>query len=336
MSDKEENRPIPLEPYCRSCIWGGDRLARLYVKRADIPTLGETWECSAHPAGQSVASDGAFVGQRLGDILAAHPSMLGVRAELPILIKLIDAREDLSVQVHPDNEYAVLHEGQSGKTEMWYILEAPAGAQLTLGLNRPLTREQLRDAALSDDIEEYLRHVSVKRGDAFLIEPGTIHAIGAGVLLAEIQQNSDVTYRLWDYGRVDSSGRRRELHLDAALDVAVLDGRPVSALTPTPLADGLYELCTTHAFRVLRLDVHGFRALPTEHGAASALLCIEGEGRLEFGTATDDTRGAASGAAADDLCAYSVSLRSGSCVFLPAGCESPALTGRCACLLVSF
>lgn len=353
--------PFLLSPYYKSCIWGGDSLARLYGKRADIPQLGETWECSVHPAGQSTVASGCFTGRLLDDVLSEYPSLLGEENELPILIKLIDAQSDLSVQVHPDDAYAVSHEGQRGKTEMWYILEALPGAQLVLGFDRPLTRQQAHEAAEHGELGRYLRHVPVKRGDAFLIEPGTVHAIGAGIVLAEIQQSSDVTYRLWDYGRKDKDGKMRPLHIDSALDVAVLDGRAIEPLYRHPAGSGITEICKTKYFNVSRIESKtaaiadgtdgSGTLLPTERNAASVLLCIDGSGELRSERGVDrhaesypsfdapDGISVAAAIGVNDVYQAphsALTFKRGDCIFVPAGNTRLSLTGDCTCLHVTF
>lgn len=353
--------PFLLSPYYKSCIWGGNSLARLYGKRADIPQLGETWECSVHPSGQSTVASGCFTGRLLGDVLSEYPSLLGKENELPILIKLIDAQSDLSVQVHPDDAYAISHEEQHGKTEMWYILEAQPGAQLVLGFDRPLTRQLVREAAERGGLGRYLRYVPVKRGDAFLIEPGTVHAIGGGIVLAEIQQSSDVTYRLWDYGRKDKDGKLRPLHIDSALDVAVLDGRAIKPLYRHPACSGITEICKTQYFCVTRIEAktaavadgteYSGTLLPTEENAASVLLCIDGSGELRAERDNDHNAGSCSGFDLRDSISFAtaigaddtyqaphsaLSFKCGDCIFVPAGNMRLSLTGACVCLRVNF
>ena len=219
--------PFLLKPAAKDYLWGGSRLNDDFGKTIPVVPLAETWECSTHPDGQSLV---AGTDESLGEVLAAHPEYLGThplattggKAELPILIKLIDARKDLSVQVHPDDAFAMEVEGSLGKTEMWYVLDAKPGASLVYGFNMDVEEDQVKQAIADGTIEKYLNHVPVFKNDLFYIEAGTVHAIGAGALVAEIQESSNITYRLYDYGRIDKNGKPRPLHVDKALRVANL------------------------------------------------------------------------------------------------------------------
>ena len=200
-------KPLLLRPSGKDYLWGGSRLNDEFEKNIDMDPLAETWECSTHPDGPSYVVGGAFDGQELAEVLKAHPEYLGERHKgentLPILIKFIDAKKDLSVQVHPTDEYAQENEnGQLGKTEMWYVLDASKDAKLVYGLKRERTEQQMRDAIAKGTLMKDLQWVPVKKDDLFFIKAGTIHAIGAGALVAEIQENSNLTYRLYDYDRV--------------------------------------------------------------------------------------------------------------------------------------
>ena len=219
------NRPFLLKPAAKDYLWGGSRLNDDFGKAIPLSPLAETWECSTHPDGQSmVAETGEPLGTRLSrcpGYLGSHAMRLtGGKAELPILIKLIDAKQDLSIQVHPDDDYAMEHENSRGKTEMWYILAAKRNAELIYGFRQDLSREQLAKVLKEKRVEAVLNHVPVHQNDVFFVEAGTVHAIGAGVLLAEIQESSNVTYRIYDYDRTDRAGRKRALHVNRALEVA--------------------------------------------------------------------------------------------------------------------
>ena len=190
---RKTNLPFFLKPAGKDYLWGGRRLNDDYAKNIDMTPLAETWECSTHPDGPSTVSSGEFEGRLLSDVLKEHPEYIGTHpqtvGELPILIKLIDAKQDLSVQVHPDDAYAYEHEnGQSGKDEMWYVLDAKKDSRLIYGLNRTVTKEELRAGIADGSITKYMQKVPVHKNDVFYIKAGTIHAIGAGVLLAEVQE----------------------------------------------------------------------------------------------------------------------------------------------------
>lgn len=217
---------LKLTPKCKDYIWGGNRLIKEYGIEADGDICAEAWLLSGHKDGPSTITDGIYKGMTL-DKLAADNMALGKNCdkykEFPILIKLIDANKPLSIQVHPDDEYALKNEGQYGKTEMWYVLAAEEGSYLYLGFEEEVSKEELKKRIENNTIEEILHKEYVKPGDVVFIEPGTLHAIGAGIVVAEIQQSSNITYRIYDYGRVGTDGKPRELHIDKALDVLKLE-----------------------------------------------------------------------------------------------------------------
>ncbi len=224
--------PFLLQPawrYGEQTPWGGSRLKELFHKDPPGPCAGESLELSAIPGLQSRDSRG----RALGELMEEHGQSLtgtAVKGTFPLLLKLLDAREKLSVQVHPDDEAAGSRHGKLGKSEAWVILACGPGAELICGVRESVTLGQLREASLSGAaVESLLRHVPVSPGETYYIPPGTVHAIGAGIVLYEIQQSSDVTYRLYDWGRVDREGKRRELHLEESLAVIDLASRPEPA-----------------------------------------------------------------------------------------------------------
>lgn len=267
-----------LRPACKAYIWGGRRLIEEYGKGDGAGNLAESWELSCHPDGPSIAADGPYAGRSLPEILAERPEFAGRAVEslgrFPVLVKLIDAARDLSVQVHPDDAYTLKHEGQLGKTEMWYIIDAEPGAGLYCGFRREVTPAQLHTAIEGNTLCELLRRVPVKAGDVVFIPAGTVHAIGAGILLAEIQQSSSVTYRLYDYGRLGADGKPRELHIDKALDVAALSPAPASFGFGGHLGDCRYFTADLFA-------CSGQAELYAGEDSFLHLLVIEGE--LELG-----------------------------------------------------
>jgi len=209
---------IKLNPVIKEYIWGT-----------------ETWEVSTHPDGITQGTQGTQGDRSL------------VSCDIPIIIKTIDARDKLSLQVHPNDEYALKHENQSGKNEMWYIAEAKPGAELILGFKEPLSRDELKHRIENNTILDKVRHVPVKAGDSYCIPAGMLHAIGKGIKIIEVQQSSNVTYRVYDYDRRDSNGNPRELHIDKALDVLDTTIEAIKA-NPPKLADWKYfncELLTT-------------------------------------------------------------------------------------------
>ena len=292
--------PFLLHPAAKDYLWGGNRLNEDFSKGIPVSPLAETWECSANPDGVSIAASGPFEGIDLASILRSHPELLGkhheAAASLPILIKLIDAKEDLSIQVHPDDVYARLHEnGKLGKTELWYVLAARSHAQLVYGLQYSVDRDTLRESILQGAIGKYLQRIPVKKNDIFFVRPGTIHAICAGTLLAEIQENSNITYRLYDYDRLDKDGKKRPLHIEKALDVIDYTPTPVPR---QPVRFMKYELgcaseilCRCRYFQVERLLVNteALRSMITfrsDELSFQVFLCVDGCGSivLESGT----------------------------------------------------
>ena len=215
---------IKLKPGFKDYMWGGHRLVEEYGKDFDGEILAESWELSCYPDTPSTIVNGVHAGKTLRQYIEEQgKGVLGTNCrrfeDFPILIKLIDAKSDLSVQVHPDNEYALKNEGQTGKTEMWYVLDAGKKSFLYFGFRKEISKEEFMERIEKNTLLDVLEAVPVKKGDIFFVESGTIHAIGKDILLAEIQQNSNVTYRVYDYGRVGVDGKKRELHIDKALDV---------------------------------------------------------------------------------------------------------------------
>ncbi len=213
------NEPVFLKPVFKQMIWGGNRMRNEYGY--DIPgdDTGECWAISAHPNGDCVVDGGEFDGMHLSELYKTHPELFGDNKErFPLLVKIIDAKADLSIQVHPDDKYAFEHEnGSYGKTECWYILDCDKDAEIIIGHNAK-TKEELADMINNGRWDDLITPRPIKKGDFFQIEPGTVHAIKKGTLILETQQSSDVTYRLYDYGRLQN-GKPRELHLKQSIDV---------------------------------------------------------------------------------------------------------------------
>ena len=293
---RKTNLPFFLKPAGKDYLWGGRRLNDDYAKNIDMTPLAETWECSTHPDGPSTVSSGEFEGRLLNDVLKEHPEYIGTHpqtvGELPILIKLIDAKQDLSVQVHPDDAYAYEHEnGQSGKDEMWYVLDAKKDSRLIYGLNRTVTKEELKAGIADGSITKYMQKVPVHKNDVFYIKAGTIHAIGAGVLLAEVQESSNLTYRLYDYDRTDRNGHKRELHVEKALAVANLNEaeKPVQPMRLLNYRRGwasefLYRCKYFQTERIL-LNTERIREMvtvQTDSLSFMVMLCLEGSGMLRY------------------------------------------------------
>ena len=308
--------PVKLTPAFKDYLWGGERLKTEFCKNTDLTPLAESWELSAHKDGQSIVAEGAYKGLTLTAYLdAVGKDALGAVCEkygyFPLLIKLIDAKGDLSVQVHPSDEYAMEHEGEYGKTEMWYILDCEEGAALYYGFREDTAREAYESAIKEGRLTDILNRVPVKRGDVFFIPAGTVHAIGAGILICEIQQNSNTTYRVYDYNRRDKDGNLRPLHVEKAL--AVSDLRKSPALPEIPDgADVLLAECGY--FEVRRLRFTGEGSVPATAESFTALTVTEGEGTLSDGESV-------------------LSFRKGDTLFIPAQETSFAVTGACEMIL---
>lgn len=295
-----------LLPAGKDYLWGGDTLKREYGKTSDGPVLAETWELSCHPDGPSTIADGPYAGMTLAGYLADHPEALGSAAarfgEFPILIKFIDAAKDLSIQVHPDNAYARAHEGQAGKTEMWYVVDAQPGACLYYGVEEALTPQQLEEAIRTDALCDKLHKVEAHRGDVFFLAPGTVHAIGAGLLIAEVQQSSNVTYRVYDYGRLDADGRPRDLHVEKACAVAKLQPSPAHYDFGGHLGKCKY-------FTVDLVTLDGEEHFTADGASFHSLLMLSGEAVVRCGGET-------------------LEAAKGDSLFIPADAGSYTMTGR--------
>lgn len=264
-----------LNPATKDNLWGGNKL-RAYGKSADSDIIAETWELSFTTGGEARIDDGRTT------VEAFPRETWGTNAEkfpfFPTLTKFIDAREKLSVQVHPSDEYALKNEGQYGKTEMWYVVEADEGAGLYMGLERKASAEEFLASVKDGSVENLLSFKPVKAGDVFFIPSGTIHAIGAGVVIFEIQQNSTLTYRLYDYMRRDKHGNQRELHVEKAMHVATLDVyKEAPRVENSPEIIGRCEYFETAKYKL------NFTNLPifVDEKSFLSVTCVGGEGTIE-------------------------------------------------------
>lgn len=328
-----KNTPFLLKPAAKDYLWGGSRLNDDFAKGIDMSPLAETWECSTHPDGPSIIASGEYEGKELAVALSENPQWLGThplattegKPELPILIKLIDAKKDLSVQVHPDDEYAKRVENSLGKTEMWYVLDAKPDSSLVYGFNQDTEPDQVRNAIENGKLENLLNHVPIHKNDLFFIQAGTVHAIGAGALVAEIQENSNITYRLYDYDRVDKNGTKRPLHVDKALVVSDLRSsakprQPMRVLKyKKGCASELLTRCKYFQVEQMLLNTETQRDLvefKTDSNSFHALLCVDGCGVL-FGDG------------------IMLNFFKGDCIFVPADSIKLKIHGRAQLLNVS-
>lgn len=274
--------PMFLKPVFQEKIWGGSRLRSVFG--FDIPNdkIGEDWAISAHPHGVSVVENGEYQGQKLDELWQNHKELFGNPTEpvFPLLIKILDAEDELSVQVHPDDAYGMKHEGELGKTECWYIIDAEPGAEIIYG-HHAKTREELAEMIQEGRWDDLLKKVPVKKGDFFYVPSGTIHAIGKGIMILETQQSSDTTYRVYDYDRKDANGNTRELHIQQSIDVTT-----VPAITPQiqmkEVRKGNSSLVTyleTEFFNVYEWDIKGITSFKKQAPYTLATV-IDGAGEL--------------------------------------------------------
>ena len=269
------NKIYKLTPAVKDNLWGGNKL-REYGKTSDKDRIAESWELSFTNGGEAMISDGKVMSE------AFPKGLWGEACEkfpfFPTLTKFIDAKEKLSVQVHPSDSYALKNEGQFGKTEMWYVVEADEGAGLYMGLRRESTPEEFLAAVNNGTVEELLSFKEVHRGDVFFIPSGTIHAIGAGVVIFEIQQNSTLTYRLYDYMRRDKDGNLRELHVEKAMKVSLLEPyREAKFDTDDESVIGKCEYFETRKY-TLKFTKTSFNV---DKNSFLSVTCVKGNGLIE-------------------------------------------------------
>lgn len=309
--------PMKLQPAVKNYLWGGTRLREEYGIHAPLDKLAEAWMLSCHPQGEAIIENGQYQGLTLSQAVEQMgAACLGTHAQkfdyFPILIKLIDAKENLSVQVHPDDAYARRVEHGFGKTEAWYILDAQEGAELIYGFRKEISREEFQRRIVDNTLLEVVHRVPVKKGDLFFIEAGTLHAIGKGILLAEVQQNSNTTYRVYDYGRVDQNGKPRELHVDKAVDVTRC-APPAYSTKPQgepQLLDGYTKtlLVSCDLFIVHVLDISSQAVLMADESSFVSVIALEGAGALT-------------------CCGQTLPFRKGESIFLPAGSGACRIEG---------
>lgn len=279
-----------LNPVFKDYIWGGTRLKSDFGFKSEYDKVAEGWMLSCHKDGKNEIIGGEFDGLTLDEVIEkkGKENIVGKRAldfpYFPVLIKLIDAKDNLSIQVHPDNDYAKKVEGEFGKTEIWYVLDATDDAELIYGFKKKISSEEFVSAIENNTLTDVLNSVKVKKGDLFFIEAGTVHAIGKGTLIAEIQQNSNSTYRVYDYGRVGADGKPRELHVKKAVDVSVTEP-PKYDIKPMgePVDRGDYTetlLTKCDLFTVNHYDVNGRLELETDEASFNHILVVDGQGKI--------------------------------------------------------
>ncbi len=297
-----------LMPACKDYLWGGHRLVDDFGINFDKDVCAEAWVLSCHKDGPSIVADGEHKGEYLSNLLSSHKELLGTNCknyeDFPILIKLIDAKKSLSIQVHPDDEYALLNEKQYGKTEMWYILDANEGAFLYQGFEHEISRQEFEERIRNNTLTQVLNKLYVKKGDVVFIPPGTLHAIGEGILIAEIQQSSNVTYRIYDYGRLGADGKPRQLHIEQALEVTKLE-KPLKYVSPNE------HLVSCRFFDVDHYDISDENKveLKADEKSFVHMLVTEGEALVS----SDEQK---------------LEIKKGESLFIPAGTDKVSVIGK--------
>ncbi len=283
--------PLLLKPTVKDYLWGGTKLKTEFNLDTPLDIAAEGWMLSCHKDGENIVLNGEYSGKTLNEVLSIWGGeALGKNAAgfdyFPILIKLIDARDRLSVQVHPDDNYALSVEGEYGKTEMWYVVDCDEGAKLIYGFNKEVSKQEFEERIKDNTLPQICNFVPVKKGDVFFIGAGTLHAIGSGIVIAEVQQNSNTTYRVSDYGRLGADGKPRKLHIDKALDVTALT-KPtapygnIGKVTPTDFGS-VRDLAECEFFTAKTIVLDGETKILNSDSFVS-LVILDGEIELFYG-----------------------------------------------------
>tara|TARA_B110000261_G_C12994997_1_gene321874 strand:- start:13 stop:975 length:963 start_codon:yes stop_codon:yes gene_type:complete len=291
--------PLKFQPILKDKIWGGQKLQQILNKPTSSTEAGESWEISDVEGDTSVVSNGTMTGTSLKSLMELHTTdLLGHKnfqqfgTKFPLLIKFIDAKSDLSVQLHPNDALAKARHNSFGKTEMWYVVQADPDSNLIVGFNQPMTKELYLKHLEAKTLESILNFDTVEAGDTYFIEVGRIHAIGAGVLLAEIQQTSDITYRVYDWDRVDSKGNRRELHNDIALEAFDFDMPDNYIVNYSRDAQTSTELVSCPYFTTNVLEVKTSLLVENNHDSFMIYMCVEGSAIVKIeGHQTEFSKG---------------------------------------------
>src|SRR5690606_5913959 len=288
--------PLKFYPILKERLWGGTKLKEVLGKPINSDITGESWELSGVSGDVSIVANGELSGTSLQDLILDYPEdLLGESVvarfgtEFPILIKFIDAKQDLSVQLHPNDELAKKRHNSLGKTEMWYVMDAEPDAKLIIGFNRPVTKEEYVQSIKGNSLLDLLNYEKVREGDTFFINTGKIHAIGAGVLLAEIQQTSDITYRVFDFNRKDKNGNFRELHTELALDAIDYEKKDDFKITYSRDRNSVSPMVSCPYFKTNFLDLDQSMELDvSQRSSFSIYICVAGSATVQndFGTAT--------------------------------------------------
>ncbi len=283
-----ERSPLLFTPYFKSVIWGGKKIGNYKGEHLDGDRIGESWEISAVPGHESVVAEGRYKGMLITELVERFGvSLLGDKVvdrygtRFPLLIKIIDAAADLSVQVHPCDELARKRHGCSGKTEMWYVIHADSGAKIYAGFSKPMSADTFLSSVADGSFSQSLKEHDSCAGDVYFIPAGRVHAIGAGNLLAEIQESSDITYRIYDYNRRDADGNLRELHTSEALDAIDFSMKDVTR-TDYDAASNDVRIADCPQFTVRRLRIDGETKLTLGQESFTVMMCVEGQVELIY------------------------------------------------------
>lgn len=306
--------PIKLLPFVSETIWGGRKLIEEYGVETEKNNAAEGWMLSCHEAGSSSVANGEFAGKSFADVVKENPALCGKNAEnfedFPILIKFIDAMDNLSVQVHPTKEYCELTGKGQSKTECWYIIDCEEDAGLILGFKDKISPEEFKSAIANNTLTDYVETVKVKKGDFFFIDSGTLHAICKGILLAEVQESSNTTYRIYDYNRVGADGNPRELHVEDGAAVTKLEKYSQPDFSNPALdTDERRLLADCPLFKVWKLDIDGETGGNAGEDSFVSLLIMDGEGSL-------------------DACGETLALKKGDSIFIPANAGNYKISGK--------
>ena len=279
--------PLKLIPVTKKILWGGNYISENFGIGQENESIAEAWMMTVRPDGVNVVDNGEYKGTTLEEYIemAGITNVCGNYEAFPLLIKLIDANDRLSVQVHPDDLYARKNGLDAGKTEMWYVVDAKPGAKLVSGINTDYapSYEEIFERNQNGTLEEILNYVDVKKGDCFFIPAGLVHAIGEGIVIAEIQQNSNTTFRLFDYDRKDKDGNKRELHIEKAAQVIKTnfnDNAVVNKVMSKTTSETVTTLCDCHLFSAVKYEISENASSNFNGGRMLNIICLDGNGYI--------------------------------------------------------
>lgn len=311
--------PLTFNPILKDRIWGGTKIKELLNKEISSPTTGESWEIATVSGDVSIVKKGALQGKSLNELLQSYPQeILGTKVyaqygnQFPLLFKFLDAHQDLSIQLHPNDELAKKRHNSFGKTEMWYVMQADTEAEIIVGFKQKSSPEEYLQHLESKTLTSILQKIKVKQGDVFFLETGTIHAIGAGIVIAEIQQTSDITYRVYDWDRVDANGKARELHIDLALE-AINYNKVQAQKEYIKNTNTANEIVTCPYFTTNYIPLDGNMKFLGDKTTFKVIMCTDGEFDLGYDT-------------------HKETFKKGDTVLLPAILNEYNLTGKASLL----